>query len=225
MKHKLSIVAIALCLLPAVTVFGQELKKEKLKGTAGTVAKDYAVFYSVGMPESAIWPLGMDLSRDGATIRHTPAKGNGSNTSVNDKVPFRFIIAPADGGDAQDWAETMGFNSGGSGANTNLDPNGGNANLGCRAYSTQEFPDGWRMPTQREMMIMWLFREGINAIYPNGKIGYFLVGGGSSIESRYWTATESSANRAWFMDFSATTPESNIKEKDFTLVYRCVRDY
>ena len=218
MKHKLSIVAIALCLLPAVTVFGQELKKEKLKGTAGTVAKDYAVFYSVSMPESAIWPLGMDLSRDGATIRHTPAKGNGSNTSVNDKLPFRFIIAPADGGDTKYWAATMGFNSGESGANTNLDPSGSNASLGCRAYSTQEFPDGWRMPTQREMMIMWLFREGINVIYSTGKIG-------NDLETRYWTATENSANQAWYLNFSTTVPQSNVETKATALKFRCVRDY
>lgn len=218
MKHKVLIVAIALCLLPAATAFGQELKKEKLKGTSGLIDVDYAVFYSVGMPESAIWPLGMDLSGDGATIRHTAAKGNGSNTSVNDKVPFRFIIAPADGGESKFWAEAMGFNSGFGGANANLDPNGGNANLGCRAYATLEFPNGWRMPTQREMMIMWLFRDGVNAIYPLGKIG-------KDSETRYWTATEDLANKAWYLDFSTTMPQSNVGTKITSFKYRCVRDF
>lgn len=113
----------------------------------------------------------MDLSRDGATIRHTPVQDNEGHTSVNDKAPYRFIIAPLDGGEVKYWAATMGFNTGTGGANTDLEASGGSENIGCRAYGTTEFPTGWRMPTQREMMIMWLFREGINAIYSGGKIG------------------------------------------------------
>lgn len=218
MKRNLFIVAIALCLLPGVTVFGQELRKEKLKGTAGPVEKVYAVFYSVGMPESAVWPLGMDLSRDGATIRHTPAQDNEGHTSVNDKAPFRFIIAPVDGDDVKYWAETMGFNTGTGGANTNLETSGGSESVGCRAYGTTEFPTGWRMPTQREMMIMWLFRDGINAIYSVGQIG-------KDSETRYWTATEDSANKAWYLNFNTTVPQSNIETKATALKYRCVRDF
>lgn len=218
MKRELFIVAIALCLLPAATAFGQELRKEKLKGTAGTVEKVYAVFYSVGMPESAVWPLGMDLSRDGATIRHTPDQDNEGHTSVNDKAPFRFIIAPLDGSENKYWAASMGFNTGADGANTDLEASGGTASVGCRAYGTTEFPTGWRMPTQREMMIMWLFREGINAIYSTGKIG-------QDAETRYWTATEDSADKAWYLNFSATVPQSNTQTKATALKFRCVRDF
>lgn len=44
MKRELFIVAIALWLLPAATAFGQELRKEKLKGTTGGTEVNYAVF-------------------------------------------------------------------------------------------------------------------------------------------------------------------------------------
>lgn len=214
MIPKLLITAILLCLLPASAAFGQQLKKENLKGTnSSNPGSNYAVFYSAGMPESAIWPLGMKLSRNGATIRHTAAKGNGNNTSVNDKVPFRFIVAPADGAGSVTWAAAMGFTAT---DNSNLNPDGTSASgSGCRNYSTTEFPGGWRLPTQREMMLMWLFREGINAVYSGGQLA----------EGQYWSATENTVDRAWYMDFSGTTPQSNFVVKTTAYKYRCVRDY
>lgn len=219
MTPKLFITAIILCLLPVSAAFGQQLKKEKLKGTnAGASGSNYAVFYSAGMPESAIWPLGMKLSRGGATIRHTAAKGNGDNISVNDKVPFRFIIAPTQDATTRFWAAAMGIHGGPGGDNNNLDPDGNfdpPFSDGCKSYSTTEFPDGWRLPTQREMMLMWLFREGINAIYSIAQL----------TAERYWSATENATNKAWFLDFNATVPQSGFESKESSYRYRCVRDY
>ena len=95
MINRLFIAAVILSLLPAATAFGQELRKEKLIGTnPGNPGSNYAVFYSYGMSESAVWPLGMKLlvknadGTNGSTIRHTHDKGNGENIPVNDKVPF-----------------------------------------------------------------------------------------------------------------------------------------
>ena len=213
MTPKLFITAIMLCLLPASATFGQELKKEKLKGASSVSSgSDYAVFYSAGLPESAIWPLGMKLSKNGATIRHTAENGNGSNISVNDKVPFRFIIAPTEK-TSTSWAEAMGFDTA---DNHTLNPDGiNNAGSGCKNYSTTEFPDGWRLPTQREMMLMWLFREGINTIYAGNQLG----------QNSYWCATESTKDNACYLGFSDTAPQSDVKSKSSSLLYRCVRDY
>lgn len=219
MINRSLITAIILCLLTAPAAFGQKLNKENLKGTKVTNAgRDYAVFYSAGMPERAIWPLGMNLSRNGATIRHTHAKGNGSNTNVNDKVPFRFIIAPTEGTSTYYWAAAMGFHSGTGGDNANLNPDGNFAasfSGGCKGYSTTEFPSGWRLPTQREMMLLWLFRVGIDAIYSGAPL----------TATKYWSATESTADQAWYMDFSATTPQSGAASKTNAYKFRCVRDY
>lgn len=211
MISKLFIAALIVCLFPASSAFGQQLKKENLKGTnAANTGSNYAVFYSAGMPESAIWPLGMKLSKNGRTIRHTSQKAIGSNIIANDKVPFRFIIAPADGS-ATNWAAAGGFNAS---ANNDLQPDGVAAMTGCANYSTTEFPDGWRLPTQREMMIIWLFREGINTVYDS-----------SQLSGRYWSATENTANKAWYMDFNATVPGSNVELKTNNYKFRCVRDY
>lgn len=201
-----------LCLLPASLAFGQQIKKENLKGTSSTnPGTNYAVFYSTGMPGSAIWPLGMKLSnKDGRTIRHTSLKAIGSNINTNEKVPFRFIIAPTEQS-AATWAAAMGFDAL---DNSNLNPDGIAVASGCIEYSTAEFRKGWRLPTQREMMIMWLFREGIDAIY------------NAQMSGQYWSATEKEATTAWYLDFNATAPESKAASKTTSSYkYRCVRDY
>lgn len=217
MINRLFVTVVILCLFPAACAFGQELRKEKLKGTnSANPGTNYAVFYSYGMPESAVWPLGMKLSRNGATIRHTHSKGNGDNIPVNDKVPFRFIIAPTEGnsGGNVSWATAMGLDTS---ENNNLAPDGEGAMTGCASYSTTEFPSGWRLPTQREMMLMWLFREGINAIYTSTP----LVAG-----ETYWTATENdNAGQAWCFVNSETSPGSSTAQKTSSYKFRCVRDY
>lgn len=222
--NRLFITAIIACLLPAA-VFGQEMRKETLKGSATTGAgQTYAVFYSTGMPTDAIWPIGMKMTGDYATIRHTVEKGNGDNLSVNDKVPFRFIIALADGStsnsaDTRYWAAAMGFNTGAEGANTNLNPGWESSYVktGCLDYSTAEFPSGWRLPTQRELMLMWLFRDAITAIYPSGQM---------TNTRSYWSATEKDATNAWLLEYNATSPQFKpVSKVTSNIHYRCVRDY
>lgn len=219
MINKRFIITITAGLLLASSVFGQELRKETLKGTGASesMGSTYAVFYASGMPVSAIWSLGMKLSKNGATIRHTTVEGNGGNMNVNDKVPYRFIIAPTELSGALKWAEAMSFNTGTGGANTNLEASGGGplTDSGCNSYSTTEFPKGsWRLPTQRELQLMWLFREGINAIYAGNQLQTV----------KYWSATEKDAANAWFVDFS-TTPSSASATKTTSYNIRCVRDY
>ena len=78
MIQKFFIIVVMVCLLPVSAVFGQQLKKENLKGTnAANPGRDYAVFYSAGIPESAIWPLGMKLSKDAqADVKITPPQNS-----------------------------------------------------------------------------------------------------------------------------------------------------
>ena len=220
MISKSFITAIMLCLLPASFIFGQQLKIEKLKGTSSSNAgSNYAVFYSTGMPESAVWPLGMKLLKNGRTIRHFEEYAIGDNISVNDKVPFRFIIAPENLSITQsngDWAWAMGFTAD---ANSNSNPDGiADDQAGCFKYSTDQFPDGWRLPTQRELMLMWLFREGINAIYNSDPF----------TGKKYWSATErKNGTGAYYMLFDADYPElkSQAKTSNESNAVRCVRDY
>ena len=202
MINRLFIAAVILSLLPAATAFGQELRKEKLIGTnPGNPGSNYAVFYSYGMSESAVWPLGMKLLVKNA---------DGTNGST---IPFRFIIAPVDGPDGEvSWAAAMGIDAS---ANRNLGQDGTVITSGCASYKTDEFPSGWRLPTQREMMLMWLFKAGIDVIYSSGQLS----------ASPYWTATENTAVEAWYLDFTTAAPQSDSAAKTSSYKYRCVRDY
>ena len=212
------ITAIIACLLPAAAALGQEVRKETLKGSSSGSGQAYAVFYSAGMSTDAIWPVGMSLSRNGSTIRHTVEKGNGDNINVNDKVPFRFIIAMADM-DTRYWAAAMSFHTGTDRDNTNLNADGSatSTDFGCRNYRTTEFSTGWRLPTQRELMLMWVFRDAIADIYSSSALQQ---------TRSYWSATEKDANNAWILEYNATTPQfKSVSKITGSIYFRCVRDY
>ena len=261
---------LLLLLLPAVlcTAAGaraQYIKKESLPDKNGT-KQDFAVFYADGMPETAQWPLGtINTDQQGRTLRHQVNHGNGNNRNVNNKISARFIISPCDvpirgrrgWGNATNpvtyghWAYAAGelpANAGGSQAiflTTDI-------MSGCHWFnSASANPDGkytnrrWRMPTQRELMIMMVLQDGINAIYGldpsptetdektnqntrkgmNGKV--------------YWSATEeddegnpTNSSRAWVVDFTADYPKvypaiknpTNPQDSQYFRL-RCVSDY
>ncbi|MCP9613116.1 DUF1566 domain-containing protein [Coprobacter tertius] len=126
-----------------------------------------AVIYTNGMPESAIWPLGTVLTKNGATIRHREREGNMGNRNINSRVSARFIVAPDDLSGTPTWAEASGFEDNGNKDNLNADfvnPSTG----GCRGLTTGG--RHWRLPTERELQLMWVLMDGINIIYPNAPL-------------------------------------------------------
>ena len=69
--------------------------------------------------------------------------------------------------------------------------------------------DGWRLPTQNELMYYWCVEPSIPA---DSK---FSAG-------RYWSATENSSSTAWFVDFSNGRSSNLSKTSSYSV--RCVRD-
>lgn len=71
-------------------------------------------------------------------------------------------------------------------------------------------PSGWRLPTQREMMLIFVMRDKLRT--------------SGFKEDRYWTSTISDiqTDAAYDMDFSS--PNSNICHHSLTMGVRCVRD-
>lgn len=203
-------------------VFGQYIQKENVLTTAGT--KTYAVIYSEGLAGAARWGTGVKMMKDGATIRHQVSKGNGGNLSVNDKIPFRFIVAPTDIALAN-WLVMTGVTDANNG-NVNADFVNGISDSGCRHYGAKGQPgEGrtWRLPTQRELQLMWMFREPIGYIYPQG--GANAQPMESTNTKKYWASTEQGARYAWYFDFKTGTPACNWQLKNSTAYGRCVSDY
>lgn len=196
-------------------VFGQYIQKETIGG------KTYAVIYAEGLAGAAQWGTGVKMMRDGATIRHQVSKGNGGNLSVNDRIPFRFIVAPTDvGSNNQNWMTVQGVNDGGQDDYSDF---GTTANTGCRWYGTTGAPGTgrtWRVPTQRELQLMWIFREAIGAIYKDKPMEE------AGKTKRYWSSTEKGSTDAWFFDFAPGKPYCDTQPKSTANgMVRCVSDY
>lgn len=196
-------------------VFGQYIQKETVGG------KTYAVIYSDGLAGAARWEAGVRMMKDGATIRHQATKGNGGNLSVNDRIPLRFIVATEDVmNNNADWGVVQGVRSGLS----NNDPTFPNAqNTGCRKYGTAGQPgEGrtWRVPTQRELQLMWMFREPIGLIYKENPMEE------TGKKKKYWSATEKGTDQAWFFVFAPGMPNCDAQSKIMASgMVRCVSDY
>lgn len=61
----------------------------------------------------------------------------------------------------------------------------------CRSIGT-----GWRMPTQRELMLMYIFSPALDYIFTN------TVGGTAFDSAYYWSATENITTYSWNVNFT-----------------------
>lgn len=198
--------AAAVWLCAGIGAAAQYVKKETVDNITGNVA----VVYADGMPEGAIWPLGTVLTRNGATIRHQVDKGNGGNIDVNSRVSARFIVAPADVSNAIYWQNASGFDNGNNDINAEFTNTA--AKTGCRGLTTGN--RSWRLPTQRELQLIWLLKEGINKIYSANMMN----------NSLYWSATEEDAGNVWVVNFGNVL-EVKPLPKSRSYRARCVSDY
>lgn len=241
--HTLFLLLLPAVLFPTAGAEAQYIKKERLEIKDGS-KQDFAVFYADGMPETAQWPLGsQNTDPQGRTLRHQVNRGNGSNRNVNSKIAARFIISPIDvpieGKLPSGPSNVQGQWGYAAGTDPTLSTvlNEGfsqTAETGCYWFGNPKNAAGkytnrkWRMPTQRELMIMMVLQDGINAIYQSagmsGKI--------------YWSATEESdgpaspttSQKAWVVDFTQNSPAVYpARKNDIPIVQgyklRCVSDY
>lgn len=207
-----SILWIVLCCFGFSSgVFGQNIQKKSIGG------KTYAVIYSEGLAGAAQWGAGVKMMRNGATIRHQVSNGNGGNLSVNGRIPLRFIVAPTDVAGVT-WMQAGGVADGDG--NLNADFGTTTTDTGCRNYSktTEGAGRSWRVPTQRELQLMWMFRVPIDIIYPDA-----LMENGAT--KNYWASTEKDAGNAWAFDFMKGVPRCFWQSKTTSANVRCVSDY
>lgn len=194
-------------------VFGQYILKDTVTSSKG---KKYAIIYSEGLAKSAQWNLGVKMMRGGATIRHQVSGGNGGNLNVNDRIPARFIVAPTDVVNVT-WIQAGGVTDGNGNLNADF---AASADTGCRNYGKTAEGLGrvWRVPTQRELQLIWLFRVPVGIIYPAAPME-------NTSTKNYWTSTEKDADDAWTFDFKQDVPHCFWQPKTTTAYVRCVSDY
>ena len=148
-KYYILLPIVWVCLCFPSDAFGQYIKKETVNSQV------YAVIYAEGLAGSAQWVSGFKMMKNDATIRHQVSRGNGGNPIVNDRIPMRFIIAPTDVANVT-WMQAEGAGDGNGNLNADFRST---AATGCRSYKIAGDPNRkWRVPTQRELQLMWLFR-------------------------------------------------------------------
>jgi hypothetical protein len=192
MKKIVMIVFVGL-LVPA-GLQAQKVYIEDVQGN-GKVILDLTV--ETGMPAGAItnepktWAGKGSPANSGSYLADNLETGD-----INKKVFEKLEIAPSDLGQ-RDWAAAF---------NDCRDPlyNGG----------------GWRLPTQRELLLMWIFREALNTaltrLTPSGT-------GAVLLSANYRSATENTASYAWFVHFGSGNTNFDSKTTD-TYRVRCVRE-
>lgn len=264
-RYSLMLLVLSAVFCPAAGVRAQYIKQEMLPTKDGE--QKFAVFYADGMPETAQWPLGTVIVDDvGRTTRHQVTRGNGRNRNINSKVSARFIISPFDvpisgnlywypGSCQGQWNYAVGDESSSSTflnekfRDVNVETGcfwfGGHKNNKAGKYTNRK----WRLPTQRELMIMMVLQDGINAIYGIDRDSLSIpkdnqtqiipeptnpTGMNGKI---YWSATEepdgkstTESHKAWVVDFTRGKPRVFPTDKlkaEETVKYklRCVSDY
>ena len=196
-KYYILLPIVWVCLCFPSDAFGQYIKKETVNSQV------YAVIYAEGLAGSAQWVSGFKMMKNDATIRHQVSRGNGGNPIVNDRIPMRFIIAPTDVANVT-WMQAEGAGDGNGNLNADFRST---AATGCRSYKIAGDPNRkWRVPTQRELQLMWLFREPVGIIYPAAQM--------ENVSSKiYWAATEEDAANAWYFDFKQGVPQCSWQLK------------
>ncbi len=262
--YSLMLLVLSAMFCPAAGVRAQYIKKETLPTKDGN--KEFAVFYADGMPETAQWPLGTVIVDDvGRTTRHQVTRGNGRNRNINSKVSARFIISPFDvpingdllwntGSCQGEWNYAVG-DQGYFSTVLNEQFQDAVVKTGCfwfgghKDNTTGKYNNRkWRLPTQRELMIMMVLQDGINAIYGIDTDSLSVPQNGTKPQEPtkptgmngkiYWSATEepdgnstTNSQKAWVVDFTrgkpAVYPTKKIDDIDNTKHYklRCVSDY
>lgn len=153
---------------------------------------------------SALSPLGAVLSYVEADSRRTkmnqltptnstslPTAG-GTNGEWNAKMSIKFQVMRKDRSPSTDWANAWAL---------------------CRSYDSEAGRAGeWRMPTQRELQMIWILHPQL--IGKGGFTAFYV--------SNYWSASEASASYAWLVRFVNGGVYDRAKT-DLPFV-RCVRD-
>ena len=144
-------------------------------------------------PDSGFPQVGAVTTTQGAKVITPNASSLGANNdhngSINATLYYKLEIAPSDYSAGSDWVTAYN---------------------GCKG-ATINGTTGWRLPTQRELMLIWVFKAAIEDL-----------GGSTFGVSNYWSATEYNTTYSWGVNFSLGT--TDLGTKDTNRAVRCTRE-
>ena len=209
MKRQLSVLLLAGLMTIPVGLMAQKVYKE-----SGSNKVILEMTFASGMPDGAQ----TNSSKTAVYDLYTPtnntswlinATDNLQSGYLNATVYEKLEIAPLEMSSAS--SSTLG-------AGVAMDWQ--NAFLRCKGltYNTRT---GWRLPTQRELMMMWIFKGALDEIFKD-------MGNNSSTALpfdayNYWCSPESGTGHAWYVYFDNGRATYNLKTTSGIRV-RCVRE-
>jgi hypothetical protein len=153
----------------------------------GKVILDMTV--ETGMPAGAITAIPKTWTGNPSN-NGDPLSNNTHSGTINEKVFQKLEIAPSDLG-TMTWTAAM---------------------TGCKNEG-----EGWRLPTQRELMMMWIFNDALNDVLEAVE-----VGGNALSANPYRSATEIDASYVWSVSFGIGATTNQLKATPYRV--RCVRE-
>ncbi|NDV56913.1 DUF1566 domain-containing protein [Bacteroides sp. 519] len=184
MKKILITAILASLLLPA-----QLMAQKVYKDASNRVILDSSS--SAGMPEDAT--TGVAKYNDSFAPSSTMGENNHVTGSINATVFWKLEVAPND-------INTYGI----IGTTGTQEMEWGAAFNACKRA-------GWRLPTQRELILMYIFKPALESLI------------GVAFKDNYWSATEDSDWGAWYVNLGGSGYTSDTNK--IRLYYgRCVRE-
>lgn len=167
--------------------------------------------------------------------RHNQTEGSDSRYNPNRRISTLFAVATTDinenGGTTEegtirmkmDWAKAASLLA--TANNNNYEVESSATDKGCYMYRGKSGADPygtWRLPTQRELMLIRILRNPlIKTATTTGIVDFSSVSDNG--DSRYWSASESGASSSWRVNFDDTAATASSPKTDLIRV-RCVRD-
>lgn len=192
------------------------------------------------------------VNEAGITRRHHTTKGNedrigSEGYNANPEVSFAFLIAPynvdvngqhtSNVNETMTWTKASGWDSSIDDVNCNFEvgdsgPGAGDSPIaarptGCAAYQGADGLDAqgeWRLPTQREIQIMFTIMEQATAFVESGEVETEILSG------KYWTSTEFCVSggatvwNAWYLNNFNGFTEYTPRGSSVSYFARCVKD-
>ncbi len=156
---------------------------------------------------------GFNASMLRSTTLTRPVSPHLSTDAINNKVSPKFLVATSDYNSSNTilWAQACGWTAA-SNTNTSSAIVASPA-TGCNQYSQTGYPAGtWRVPTQREMIIIYLLRKELTAVNSFNTTAYV----------EYWTSTIFDGSNVWCVDFGLGLSYNRATTSNYLL--RCVTD-
>ena len=197
MKRQLFIVLLAILIVPS----GLTAQKVYKDGLGRVILDSSQTGEGIGLPAGAV----TSTSKTAVYALYTPdnflwlinATDNLSTGTINATVYEKLEIAPQDLG-------TSGLGTG------TMTMNWSAAFTACKGLNHNG--TGWRLPTQRELLLIWIFKSVIDS-FP---------GMTAFAANSYWSATEQSATHAYPVNFLNGNMYQSPKTSPARV--RCVRE-